>query len=141
MSALLVRTSSALAPPTVVTIAGEIDIATAPALRCHLLSLPGRSTILELSGVPLLCAAGLTELVDLHDRLTRADARLALAAVPPPVRRVLAITGLDDRMTLTDTLDDAVHLMTIPISQRRPQSSSATRLHKVGSDVRCHGYR
>jgi anti-sigma B factor antagonist len=111
MSALLVRTSSAQAPPTVVTVTGEIDIATVPALRRHLLSLPDCSTILDLSGVQLLSAAGLTELVDLRDRLVRADARLALAAAPPVVRRVLAITGLDDTMTLTDTLDDAVHLM------------------------------
>ena len=118
MSALLVRTSSAPAPPTVVTVAGEIDIATAPALRSHLLSLPGCSTVLDLSGVPLLCAAGLTELVDLHDRLARVDARLALAAAPPPVRRVLAITGLDNMVTLTATLQDAVHLVAAPIRRR-----------------------
>ncbi len=118
MSALLVRTSSALAPPTVVTVTGEIDIATAPALRRHLLSLPGCGTVLDLSGVPLLCAAGLTELVDLHDRLTRVDARLALAAAPRPVRRVLVITGLDNTMTLTDTLPDAVNLVAAPVPRR-----------------------
>lgn len=122
MSALLVRTSSAPAPPTVVTVAGEIDIASAPLLRSCLLSVPDCSTILELSGVPLLSAAGLTELVDLHTRLTLADARLALAAAPPPVRRVLAITGLDNTLTLTDTLDDAVNLVAAPIRRRSPAS-------------------
>ena len=80
----------------------------------------------------LLSAAGLTELVDLHNRLTRADARLALAAAPRLVRRVLAITGLDDTMMLADTLDDAIHLMTTPIPQRRPLSLvSATRSRGV----------
>ena len=108
MSALLVRASIAQAPPTLVAVAGEIDIASAPALRRHLLSLPDCSTILELSGVQLLSAAGLTELVNLHDRLTRAGARLALAAAPRLVRRVLAITGLDDTMMLADTVDDAM---------------------------------
>lgn len=103
MTAMLVRTSSEQAPLTVVTVTGEIDMATVPALRCHLLSLPDCSTILDLSEVRLLAAAGLTELVDLRDRLTRADARLVLAATPPPLRRVLAMTGLDDTMTLTDT--------------------------------------
>jgi anti-sigma B factor antagonist len=131
MSALLVRTFIPQAAPTLVIVAGDIDIdiATAPALRRHLLSLPACSTILDLSGVQLLSAAGLTELVDLHDRLTHADARLVLAAAPPLVRRVLAITGLDDTMTLADTLDDAIHLMTTPIPQRpRPLSlASATR--------------
>jgi anti-anti-sigma factor len=96
MPALLVRTSVAQAPPTLVAVAGEIDSATVPALRRHLLPLPDRSTVLELSGVQLLSAAGLTELIDLHTRLTRAAARLALAAAPSPVRRALAITGLDD---------------------------------------------
>jgi anti-anti-sigma factor len=128
MSAPLVRASIAQAPPTLVTVAGEIDIASAPALRRHLLSLPNCSTILELSGVKLLSAAGLTELVYLHDRLTRAGARLALAAAPRLVRRVLAITGLDDTMMLADTVDDAVRLVTTPIPQRRPLSLvSATR--------------
>jgi anti-anti-sigma factor len=118
MSALLVRTSIPQPPPTLVTVAGDIDIASAPSLRRHLLSIPDSSTVLDLSGVQLLSAAGLTELIDLRDRLTRADARLALAAAPRLVRRVLAITGLDDTMMLADTVDDAVHLVTTPIPPR-----------------------
>ena len=114
MTALLIRTYIEQAPPTLVTIAGEIDIATVPALRRHLLTLPDCSTVLDLSGVQLLSAAGLTELLDLRDRLARADARLTLAAAPRLVRRVLAITGLADTMMAADTLDDAVHLMTTP---------------------------
>jgi anti-sigma B factor antagonist len=128
MSALLVRTSIPQAPPTLVTVAGDIDIASAPSLRSHLLSVPDSSTVLDLSGVQLLSAAGLTELIALRDRLTRADARLALAAAPRLVRRVLAITGLDDTMMLADMVDDAVHLVTTPIPQRpRPRSFSAAR--------------
>jgi anti-sigma B factor antagonist len=130
MSALLVRTSVPQAVPTLVTVAGEIDIASAPSLRGQLLSLPACSTILDLSGVQLLSAAGLTELVDLRDRLTRVDARLALVVGGSSlVRRVLAITRLDDTMMLAGTLDDAVHLLTAPIPQRpRPLSLvAATR--------------
>ena len=82
MFALLIRTSIPQPPPTLVTVAGDIDIASAPLLRRHLLSVPGSSTVLDLSGVQLLSAAGLTELVDLRDRLTRADARLVLAGRP-----------------------------------------------------------
>jgi len=123
MSALLIRISIPQAPPTLVTVAGDIDIASAPSLRRHLLSVPGSSTVLDLSGVQLLSAAGLTELVDLRDRLTHADARLALAAAPRLVRRVLAITKLDDTMLLADTLHDAVQLVTTPIPRRpRPLS-------------------
>ncbi len=129
MPALMISTFPTPTPPTVVTIAGEIDIASAPALRHHLLTLPDLHTVLELSGVELLSAAALSELVDLRDRLAQADARLALAAAPPRIRRVLAITGLDDTMLLADTLDDAVHLVTTPTRQRLQRLSlvSATR--------------
>jgi anti-sigma B factor antagonist len=123
MSALLIQTAIPQAPPTLVTVAGDIDIASAPSLRRHLLSVPGSSTVLDLSGVQLLSAAGLTELVDLRDRLSRAGARLALAGASPSVRRVLTITGLDDTMLLADTLHDAVQLVTTPIPRRpRPLS-------------------
>jgi anti-sigma B factor antagonist len=119
VSALLVRTIPAHAPPTLVTVAGEIDIATAPALRRHLSAVPDCHTVLELSDVRLLSAAGLTELVDLRDRLGRAAACLAIAAAPRHVRKVLAITGLDDTVLLADTVDDAGRLITAQTPQRR----------------------
>jgi anti-anti-sigma factor len=118
--ALLVRTARAPTPPTVVTIAGEIDIASVPALRRHLHGVPACHTVLELSGVQLLSAAGVTELVDLCERLTRADAALAVAAAPPAVRRVLAITGLATTIIVTDTVEDAIGLIAVERSQRRP---------------------
>ncbi len=68
MSALMIWTSPTQTPPTVATIAGKIDIASAPALRHHLLALPDLHTVLKLSGVELLSAAALTELVDLRNR-------------------------------------------------------------------------
>ena len=140
MSALLIQTAIPQAPPTLVTVAGDIDIASAPSLRRHLLSVPGSSTVLDLSGVQLLSAAGLTELVDLRDRLSRAGARLALAGASPSVRRVLTITGLDDTMLLADTVDDAVHLVTTPIPPRpRPQSFSAARPAGCTAATTSHG--
>ncbi len=119
MSPLLVRTLPTGVPLTLVAVVGEIDIASVPALRRHLLALPDTSTILELSGVDLLSAAGLTEVVDLRDRLAGVDASLAVTAARPLVRQVLAITGLDDSIMLTDTVDDAVHLMTTASPHRR----------------------
>ena len=135
MPALLIQTSPTQTPPTLVTIAGEIDIASAPALRRHLLSLPEFDTVLELSWVKLLSGAALTELVDLRDRLAQADARLALAATSPSARRVLAITGLDDTMLLADTLDEAVHLVATAMPQRprtRPRLSLVSPTRSCG---------
>ena len=60
----------------------------------------------------LLSAAGVTELVDLRDRLSRAAARLANRRRPTHVWKVLTITGLGDTVILADTVDDATHLIT-----------------------------
>ena len=114
MSALLVHLSLAQAPPTVLRIAGEIDMASAPVLRHHLLALPDDSTVVELSGVGLLSAAGVTELIDLRDRLARAGVPLALAAARPLVRQVLELIGIADTVILADTVTDAIHLMATP---------------------------
>jgi anti-anti-sigma regulatory factor len=63
---------------TLVTIAGEVDIATCPELRGHLETLPYRSTVVQMSEVELLFAAGLTVLLDLRGRFARAGARVVL---------------------------------------------------------------
>jgi anti-anti-sigma factor len=111
VSALIVRTISsplASSAAVLVTVAGEIDITSAPALRGHLQALADRDSLLDMSGVTLLSAAGLTVLLDLQDRLARADARLVLAGVPAPARRVLTVTGLDDRLIMAASVVDAV---------------------------------
>jgi anti-anti-sigma factor len=123
MSALLVRPCPTQNPPTLVMIAGEIDIASAPALRRHLLALPGCDTVLELSGLRLLSAAGLTEFIDLRDRLSRTNAALALVAPQRLVRRVLAITGVDDTIMLVDTIDAAIR----EVATRKPSTLPVIR--------------
>jgi len=130
MGTLLVEVLIAQAQPTLVTIAGEVDLATVPVLRRHLHALPERSTVLDLSGVQFLSAAGVTELIDLHARLMRVDAGMALAGASTMVRRVLAITGLDDMVALADTPADAVRLIASPTPGGWSPSSSATRVHR-----------
>jgi anti-sigma B factor antagonist len=102
---------------TLVTIAGEVDIVTVPELRGHLLALPERSTVVEMSEVGLLSAAGLTVLLDLQDRLARADARVVLAAVPGCIRRVLAVTGLDAKLPPVSTVEEAVERVNAGLTQ------------------------
>jgi STAS domain len=58
---------------TLVTISGEVDIATVAELREHLRAIPDRHTVVEMSGVALLSAAGLTVLLELQDRLARPE--------------------------------------------------------------------
>ena len=58
MAALIICIRTALAP-TLVTVAGEIDVLTAPQLRDQVRTLPDGDVVLDISGVRLLAAAGL----------------------------------------------------------------------------------
>jgi anti-sigma B factor antagonist len=107
VSALIVRVRT-VPVPTLVAIAGEIDLLTAPQFRHELHALPDGDVVLDLSGVGLLAGAGLRVLLDLHDRQARVGAHVVLAAAPPLVRRVLCMTGLDHNLPMTATTDEAV---------------------------------
>jgi anti-anti-sigma factor len=93
---------------TLVTIAGEVDIATIAQLRGQLDAIPDRNTVVEMSQVTLLSAAGVAALLDLQHRLATAGARVVLAAAPRCVRRVLTVTGLDARLLTAPSVEDAV---------------------------------
>jgi anti-anti-sigma factor len=82
---------------TIAELAGELDSASAPALREQLLSLlrPGSSRLLvDLSRVSLCDASGLAVLVGISRRARRLGGFLRLAAVSPQADHVLHITGL-----------------------------------------------
>jgi anti-sigma B factor antagonist len=111
VSALIVHIRT-IPAPALVTIVGEIDFLTAPELRDHVLAVPDGDLVLDASGVQLLAAAGLRTLLELQDRRALAGARLVLAAAPPPVRRILAVTGYDTSIPMTATVEDAVALIT-----------------------------
>ncbi len=113
MVPLLVRTFP-MPVATLATIAGEVDIATVAQLRGQLDTIPDRSTVVEMSEVTLLSAAGVTVLLDLQDRLGTAGARLVLAAAPRCVRRILTAIGLDARLLMAPTVEAGVDsLMTV----------------------------
>ena len=111
MAALIICIRTALAP-TLVTVAGEIDVLTAPQLRDQVRTLPDGDVVLDISGVRLLAAAGLSVLLDLQDRRARAGAQLVLAAAPPSVHRVLCVIGLDQTLPMTATIEEAFALVT-----------------------------
>jgi anti-anti-sigma factor len=116
---------------TLLVVAGEIDIATAPQLRDHLGSLPDRHTVVDLSGVTLLGAAGLTVLLDLKHRLDRADARLLLAAAPIRVVRVLAATRLTTALPGAHTVRHAIALIITGPTGQPARSGRASDPHSL----------
>jgi anti-anti-sigma factor len=88
---------------TVVALRGDIDIATAPALRERLFGLlrPGmRLLILDLSGVPFCGAAGLAVLIGTRRRAISLGITVHLSALRPQTAKVMRITGLDRSFTI-----------------------------------------
>src|SRR4051812_2499354 len=82
-----------------VVLAGEIDLAVAPALRAHLGALcdgGARSVELEASGVTFIDSAGLSVLVAIDRRCREGKGGLTLRSPSPVVLRTLQIAGLLD---------------------------------------------
>ena len=95
----------------IIRLRGEIDIATAPALRERLLDVlrPGMGVvILDLSGVLFCDASGLGVLVGVHHHATAVGVTLRLTALRPRVTRLLHIHGLDRVLTIFPALADAL---------------------------------
>jgi anti-anti-sigma factor len=89
---------------TIAELAGELDIASAPALREQLLSLlrPGSSRlVIDLSKVSICDASGLAVLVGVSRRARLLGGFLRLAAVSPQADRVLHVTGLHRHLPIT----------------------------------------
>jgi anti-sigma B factor antagonist len=75
----------------------RLTAATAPVVRAALAPLadePG-DVSLDLGGVEFISSDGLIELVHLHRRVRARGGRLTVVHSRPPVREVLAVTGLD----------------------------------------------
>jgi anti-sigma B factor antagonist len=89
---------------TIAELAGELDIASAPALREQLLSLlrPGSSRlVVDLSKVSVCDASGLAVLVGAGRRARLLGGFLRLAAVSPQADRVLHVTGFHRHLPIT----------------------------------------
>jgi anti-sigma B factor antagonist len=91
-----------------VTVAGELDIATAPDLKSYmhkiLLAGPGR-VVINLSEVSFVGAAGLGTFVALRVLAERQHTALLLAGVPASMLRLMRLTRLDDQfdyLTVTE---------------------------------------
>lgn len=93
---------------TLVTVAGEIDIATAPQLCARLTELAssGQPVIVDLAQVSFSDAAGLRVLAAAR-QAAAASGSLQLAGPQPQMRRLLAISGLDSHIPVAATVAEA----------------------------------
>ena len=121
---------------TIARLAGEIDIATTPALRERLLSVLGpdvRLLIIDLSGVSFCDVSGLAVLIGAQRRARGLGITVRLAAPRPQMARLLCVTGLESHFTICATLDDV-----LPAHRGKPQtaaSSPAAEVHPVTQGI------
>jgi anti-sigma B factor antagonist len=94
----------------IVTAAGEIDISTVTRLRERLFEIvaSGRPLVVDLGQVSFIDSVGLSVLVGAANRAAAHGTSLQVACAPPKIRELLCLTGLDRRIALPRTLDEAL---------------------------------
>jgi anti-anti-sigma factor len=93
------------------TVAGEVDIATVPQLQERLAAsaASGRPLIVDLDLVTFIDAAGLGVLASAASRAAAHGASLHAVCARHQVRRLFTITGLDRQIPLARTMTQACH--------------------------------
>lgn len=94
---------------TIITIAGELDLASSPALADELERLAdvdGPPVIIDLRELEFMDSTGLSTLVRAQGRLEAAGRRLAVVRGAPQVHRLLELTGVAERLELLDSPEE-----------------------------------
>lgn len=94
----------------VVTVAGEVDMGTAPALTEQadaVLADRPPALIIDLTGVEFLASAGLETLLHAH-HAAKDHTVVVVVADGPATSRPIAVTGINSTIALYRTLDEAL---------------------------------
>ena len=84
---------------------GQLLAAVSPVLR----ELSGRPLVLDLSGVDFAASVGLSDLIMIdHDATSNGHSVRIVVGDNRRVRKLLAMVGLDHRLRIVDSLDDAL---------------------------------
>lgn len=95
---------------TVLTVTGEVDLATAPALENAIDAALGAGPaglVIDLTAVSFLASAGMAALVAAHQRAGKTS--IAVVADGPATSRQLKMTSLDQVFAMHTTLADALN--------------------------------
>lgn len=95
-----------LAGEVVVTVLGEVDMASAPLLwRCLADAIPEASQrlVIDLSGTTFIDSTGMAVFVRAQQQLRQRGAELILRTPQASARQVLSVTGLDTVITIQDS--------------------------------------
>jgi anti-anti-sigma factor len=98
--------------PSVISVEGELDSFTAGELRDGFSDTVGHpAVVIDIREVPFVDSAGLGALVGGVRRLREAGGTVALCCTSSSVLRLLAVTGFDRMIPVTDTPADAVEVI------------------------------
>ena len=97
---IMERTTNAGA--VVLTIQGEIDIATVDTLHARLSDACERDVTVDLRRVNFIDCLGLKVLLEQHEHSTQRGRRVDFVQGPPAVRRVFEMTGTFDRLSFVE---------------------------------------
>ena len=86
----------------IVTVQGEIDIATVETLRARLSEACEGDVTIDLRRVDFLDCLGLALLLEQHDRSARRGLRVDFVQGPPAVRRMFELTGTLERLSFVE---------------------------------------
>jgi anti-sigma B factor antagonist len=96
---------------TVLEVAGEIDVYTAPKLREKLIELVNEGSyhlVVDLEKVDFLDSTGLGVLVGGLKRVRNHDGSLKLVCTQDKILKIFRITGLTKVFSIHDSVDDAI---------------------------------
>lgn len=101
---------SQIGPALVVTVSGEIDIATVPAVRAALDGHDGDAgvVVLDLRRLSFMDTSGLQLLVEWRRRCEGDRCALAVVRGPTTVQRLLDVAGLTPHLWIVDTPEEAI---------------------------------
>ena len=99
----------------IATVAGEIDISTVTPMRERLFEVAasGAPLVVDLEQVSFIDSVGLTVLVGAAKRAAMHGGTLQVACALPKIRQLVRLTGLDCRIPLTRTLDEALEFRAV----------------------------
>ena len=97
----------------IVTAAGEIDISTVTRLRERLFAMAasGRPLVVDLDKISFIDSVGLAVLVGTANRAATHGGSLYVVCARPKIRELFRLAGLDCRIPLASTLDEALEAL------------------------------
>ena len=99
----------------IVSMPAELDLTTSEGVAaqgCAAIDRLARLVLLDLTGLSFCDARGLSAFVRIANPADEAGCGFALIAPQPPVAKILRISGLDSRLPVFATIDDARALRT-----------------------------